>query len=175
MILSKKFYGIEKIFSYAIICQSQSMLLVENFEVMFMGKTDLERILVICGVDFFATGNEYVRNALNVRFIPHGQADENVHRGIIFADANQDLLQGYSVAKYVIEYAKRGAVKFVLIGLSPYVVPENTSILEDYIQLCVDNGAKPVVVVLPDNSFLRKNYSEDILATFREADQKSVV
>ncbi|MBQ6298437.1 MAG: CDP-glycerol glycerophosphotransferase family protein [Selenomonadaceae bacterium] len=144
-----------------------------------MKKNDLQRIIE-GGVGFFATGDEYVRNNLNLKFIPHEHTDKNSPRGVILADANQNLLQSYSIAKQIFEHVEHGTVKFVLIGLSPYVVSENNSellvawdvktnapILEDYIQLCIDNGAKPVVVVLPVHSSIRKDYDSDVVLSFR--------
>ena len=101
--------------------------------------------------------------------------------GVILADDNQDLLQSYSIAKNVFEHVGSGTIKFVIIGLSPYILPKNDSeplvawdvktnalVLEDYFKLCLDNGAKPVVVVLPVHSSLKKNYNADVLKTFRD-------
>ncbi len=89
--------------------------------------------------------------------------------------------QSYSIAKNVFEHVESGTIKFVLIGLSPYILPQNdteplvawdvktnASVLEDYFKLCLDNGAKPVVVVLPVHSSLKKNYNADVLKTFRD-------
>ena len=165
-----------------------------------MGKIDLQ-LIKERAADFFVTGNEYIRDSLNLKFIPCGLADkiayggglildlkfipydsEDAHRGgVILADDNQDLLQSYSIAKNVFEHVESGTIKFVLIGLSPYILPQNdteplvawdvktnASVLEDYFKLCLDNGAKPVVVVLPVHSSLKKNYNTDVLKTFRD-------
>ena len=64
------------------------------------------------GADFFATGNEFMRDNLNLKFIPH----EN---GVNLADINQNLQQSYLTAKNIFETVGRGKIKFVLIGLSP--------------------------------------------------------
>ena len=64
------------------------------------------------GADFFATGNEIMRDNLNLKFIPH----EN---GVNLADINQNLQQSYLTAKNIFETVGRGKIKFVLIGLSP--------------------------------------------------------
>ena len=148
-----------------------------------MEKKDLQSITE-GSVDFFATGDEYVRNNLNLEFIPYGHTDKNASRGLILADANQNLSQSYSIAKQIFEHA---TVKFVLIGLSPYVVSENNSellvawdikknvsVLEDYIQLCLDNGAKPVVVVLPVHASIRRDYDSDVVLLFRNTINKVV-
>ena len=72
------------------------------------------------GADFFATGNEYMRDGLNLKFIPRIHADENANRGgVILSDDNQSLRQSYLIAKYVFEHVERGTIKFVLIGLMP--------------------------------------------------------
>lgn len=132
-------------------------------------------------VDFFITGNEYIRDGLDLKFIPHKHADieARVGGGANLADVNQDLQQSYLIAKKVFEYVELGTIKFVLIGLAPYAVSENdkkspivlpleVKILEDYIKLCVDNGAKPFVVVLPVRQSLRKIYKADVLKLFRD-------
>jgi len=46
-------------------------------------------------------------------------------------------------------------------------VDEGVQTLEDYINLCRDNGAKPVVAVFPFAAVCRKNYNAELLATFR--------
>ena len=46
-------------------------------------------------------------------------------------------------------------------------VEENTQIIQDYIELCLDNGAKPVGVVFPFSSIIRKNYDAELLTSFR--------
>ena len=45
---------------------------------------------------------------------------------------------------------------------------ENVQILKDYIELCLKNGAKPVGVVFPFAPAMRKNYSAELLESFRE-------
>ena len=67
------------------------------------------------GADFFATGNEYMRDGLNLKFIP----SVNENSGVNLADAHQNLQQSYLTAKYVFEHAKPNTIKFVLIGLAP--------------------------------------------------------
>lgn len=165
-----------------------------------MGKIDLQQIIE-SGADFFVTGNEYVRDSLNLKFIPlerlnrsaygggsiidlkfNPYVPDDIHGGgVILADANQDLAQSYSVAKNVFEHDESGLIKFVLIGLSPYILPQNNAeslvawdvkknaqLLEDYFKLCLDNGTKPVVIVLPVESSLKKTYNADVLKTFRD-------
>ena len=141
-----------------------------------MEKTDIQHIEE-SGADFFATGNEYMRDALNLNFIPH-----DVGGGYI-ADSNRDLQHNYLAAKDIFKNGGRGKIKFVLIGLSPYIVSENDKepptvcrveekVLEEYLKLCLDNGARPVVVVLPVRASLKKNYNSDVLKTFRDSIKK---
>ena len=71
------------------------------------------------GADFFATGNEYIRDNLNLKFIPRVCAEKESLGGANLSDAKQNLYQSYLTAKHVFEHVKRGKIKFVLIGLSP--------------------------------------------------------
>ncbi len=64
-------------------------------------------------------------------------------------------------------------VNFGLIGLAPVQKIEE-KVLEDYIKLCVDNGAKPVCVVLPVSATVKKNYNANDLKLFRETINKVV-
>ena len=66
------------------------------------------------GADFFATGISYMKDGLNLNFIPH------TGRAVNLSNSNQDLLQSYLTAKYIFEHVKPGTIKFVLIGLAPY-------------------------------------------------------
>lgn len=73
------------------------------------------------GADFFATGNESMRDDLNMKYIPCVQTDKIKSRGgVNLADAFQDLRQSYLTAKHVFAHVEPGSIKFVLIGLSPY-------------------------------------------------------
>ena len=73
------------------------------------------------GADFFATGNDYMRDGLNMKYIPRIHADKKFSRGgINLADEYQDLRQSYLTAKHVFAHVEPGSIKFVLIGLSPY-------------------------------------------------------
>ena len=76
------------------------------------------RYIEECGADFFATGNEYMMDNLELKFIQSAQ--EGGRGGVNLACFNQDLLQGYLTAKHVFNHVERGSVKFVLIGMSPY-------------------------------------------------------
>lgn len=147
-----------------------------------MEKKDLQSIEKY-DVNFFVTGDKYVHDSLNLKFFPRGNAYKR--GGIILADADQNLAQSCSIAKHVFEHVESGKVKFVLIGLSPYVVTEKTKeplvawdvkkniqILEEYLRLCLDNGAKPVVVALPVSSTAKKNYKADVLKLFRDTINK---
>ncbi|MBR4152854.1 MAG: CDP-glycerol glycerophosphotransferase family protein [Selenomonadaceae bacterium] len=70
------------------------------------------------GADFFATGNEYMRDGLNLNFIPRINSGKNLG-GVNLSDTYQDLRQSYLTAKYVFEHVKPGTIKFILIGLTP--------------------------------------------------------
>ena len=73
------------------------------------------------GAEFFATGNEYMRDGLNFNFIPDVRTDKNIASGgVNLADPYQDLRQSYLLAKHVFAHVAPGTIKFVLIGLSPY-------------------------------------------------------
>ena len=52
--------------------------------------------------------------------------------------------------------------------LSAEVIDKNVQILEDYIKLCLANGAKPIGVVLPFAPLARKNFDKKLLALFRK-------
>ena len=51
--------------------------------------------------------------------------------------------------------------------LWPEVFEKNVQILEDYIKLCLDNGAKPIAVVWPFAPAMRENYDKELLLHFR--------
>ena len=72
------------------------------------------------GADFFATGDEHMRDGLNLKFIPSVHEEKNFSRGgANLADAFQDLRQSFLTAKHIFGHVKRGTIKFVLIGLTP--------------------------------------------------------
>ena len=73
------------------------------------------------GADFFATGNADMQVGLNFNYIPCVYKNRSrALGGVNLCDVNQDLQQGYLTARYVFQKVKRGTIKFVLIGLSPY-------------------------------------------------------
>ena len=124
--------------------------------------------------NFFVTGNESVFDNLSLQFIPR----VNLMGGVMLADTNQSLQQSFFLAKNFFEQASPRSIKFVLIGLTPYVISDNDKeplvvcvvdkkILENYFKLCLDNGAKPVVVVMPVHPSLKKNYNAEVLELFR--------
>lgn len=131
-------------------------------------------------VNFFVTGNECIRDNLDLKFIPPVNLCPNDNfGGVILADDHQDLQQSYLIAKKVFEHVNSGTIKFVIIGLAPYAVSENDEeplialplekkIFEDYVKLCLDKGAKPVCIVLPVNSALKKTYNDNVLKIFRD-------
>lgn len=52
---------------------------------MFMGQMDLQRITERAA-DFFVTGNEYIRDSLNLKFIPCRLADRSAYGGGLIID-----------------------------------------------------------------------------------------
>ena len=52
--------------------------------------------------------------------------------------------------------------------LTTDAVEANTQILKEYIELCLDNGAKPVGLIFPSAPVVRKNYNAQLLKNFRE-------
>ena len=72
------------------------------------------------GADFFATGDEHMRDNLNLNFLPCVHEEKIFNRGgAILADDFQDLRQSYLTAKHIFAHVKRGTIKFALIGLTP--------------------------------------------------------
>ena len=70
-------------------------------------------------------------------------------------------------AKAVIDW--EAELKNLTKKLFPDTVEDNMQILKDYIKLCLDNGAKPVGVVLPFAPIMRQNFSKELLTLFRLA------
>ena len=52
--------------------------------------------------------------------------------------------------------------------ISPETLKRNVQILEKYIKLCLDNGAKPVGIIFPFAAAIRENYGNEILNGFRK-------
>lgn len=205
-------------------------------------------------IDCFATGDSFTACGLDFKNLPDV-------KGVNLAAANQDLRQSFLIAQHVFKHAKRGAIKFVFIGLAPYslrydcrknfstcaddfsyafalresltinsahgkllgnllgdsvnkifssvtsaqadlnfdaiksarnqkisvgdmaawkeelaaltksfdaeTVENNLRVLEDYIKLCLNNGANPIVILFPVPAVLRENYSREILLPLR--------
>lgn len=51
----------------------------------------------------------------------------------------------------------------------PETVKKNLQILEDYIKLCLENGAKPIGVMFPFAPMMHDNYNQELLTYFRLA------
>ena len=47
------------------------------------------------------------------------------------------------------------------------IVENNLRVLENYVKLCVDNGAKPIAIVFPFAPVMKENYSREILMPLR--------
>ena len=67
----------------------------------------------------FATGDELIARGLNFENLPDV-------KGVNLAAANQDLRQSFLIAQHIFKRVKRGAIKFVFIGLSPYSLRVDT-------------------------------------------------
>ncbi|MBE8954286.1 MAG: CDP-glycerol glycerophosphotransferase family protein [Quinella sp. 2Q5] len=50
----------------------------------------------------------------------------------------------------------------------PDTVEKNLRVLEDYIRLCLENGAKPIGMVFPFAPIIQDNYDAELLKNFRE-------
>lgn len=59
-----------------------------------------------------------------------------------------------------------------LKSVSIATVDRNKKVLQEYIELCLENGAKPVGLVMPFAPAVRKTFDKDILSNFREAIHK---
>ncbi len=96
---------------------------IVNFEMDGqISSTWLANLLYIVkrGADFFATGNEYIRDNLDMKFIPRANANKELAKGgVNLADVKQDLQQSYLTAKFIFNHVAPGTIKFVLIGLTP--------------------------------------------------------
>ena len=132
------------------------------------------------GTEFFVTGSSQILLGLNLKYIPHAQG-----RGIKLSSNGQTLNESRQLANAIFEQAAQVSIKFVLIGLAPYSfdknaesslvaenIEEDSPILEEYIELCIQNGAKPVVVTLPVEQSFRKTYNADVVKFFRDTINK---
>jgi len=117
-------------------------------------------------MNFFITGNGAVEVGLNLDFI----SPVNAKAGI-FASSGQTLKQSYSIAQNIFQLVGKDKINFVLIGLTADSLfldkderltvdffDDNLHALDDYIKLCVDNGAKPIGVILPFSPSVRERY-----------------
>ena len=138
-------------------------------------------------MNFFVTGNEIFKAGIDLKFItPAG------NHGANFSYAGQTLNQSFSIAQEVFDRVAYGKIDFVLIGLSPDTlfrdekfsadnVEKNLQVLNDYIKLCVDGGAKPVAVLLPYAPSVRESCREkfltlrDVLTEFQKLYDFAVV
>ena len=211
------------------------------------------RLIENGGAEIFATGDDFTERGLNFKYI-------NGVKGVNLSSAGQDLRQSFQIAKHVFKTVKRGTIKLVFIGLTPYsllvdnrknfstraddvkyalalrenfraktthdkilvnvlsskikkifasvtaaradsnydkirasakkisvrditniqneiarltknfdvaIVEENLRVLEEYIQLCRDNGAKSVGVIFPFATSVREKYPRENLMLLR--------
>ena len=61
---------------------------------------------------------------------------------------------------------RKNELKNLTKKFSPESVEKNFRILNNYIQLCIDNGAKPVGVIFPFAPAIRDNYDRELLTRF---------
>ena len=123
-------------------------------------------------INFFATGNEYMHDGLNLNLIPSAQ--EN--RGAVnLSDTNQSLEQSYLTAKYVFDNVERGTIKFVLIGLTPdsflYDGTENSLRLRQLLNLSMTNAQANLNFNEIKNFFAKK---DNVLSTLSKVIKKNV-
>ncbi len=81
------------------------------------------------------------------------------------ADLNLNALKAANNSNFSMKAAVDWEIETTLSGDAE---EKNLQILKDYIQLCLDNGAKPVGVVFPFAPLARKNYDKELLDSFRE-------
>ena len=119
-------------------------------------------------MDFFATGGSLMESGLDLNYLPaHG-------RGVNLSSSGQTFRLNLQTAKEVFERVEPGTIKFVLLDLSAGLIRDNAdtvdwaTTLEDYCKLCVENGARPVGVLLPVQQPLRKNIGAAALKNFRD-------
>ena len=117
-------------------------------------------------MNFFITGNSAVEAGLNLDFISPANA-----RFGNFASKGQTVSQSYSIAQNVFQLVDKSKINFVLIGLTADSLlldaderltvdsyDDNLKALDDYIKLCLDNGAKPICVIFPFAPTVRERY-----------------
>lgn len=123
-------------------------------------------------MNFFATGNDSFAAGLDLNFMtPAGSRSKN------FSRDGQNLQQSFSIAQDVFKQVGCGEINFVLIGLEVDVlfrdaennftaetVDKNLQTLDEYIKLCLDNGAKPVAVIFPLPPSVRENYRQNFFS-----------
>lgn len=124
-------------------------------------------------MNFFVTGNEVFKAGIDLKFVvPAGSHGAN------FSHDEQTLRQSFSIAQEIFSRVAHGKIDFVLIGLSPDTlfrdekfsadnVEKNLQVLNDYIKLCVNGGAKPVAVLLPYAPSGRESCRENFLTPLR--------
>ena len=81
-------------------------------------------------------------------------------------DGKKNIINAPLSAKAVIDWEIE--LKNLTKKFRPKVIEKNFRILQDYIKLCLDNGAKPVGVIFPFAPVIRKNYDRELLNNFRE-------
>ena len=91
-------------------------------------------------------------------FFANADADLNFDRAKI---SNNRELSAKAVATWSAE------LKNLTEKLFPDTIEKNFQILRDYIKLCLDNGAKPVGVVLPFALIMQRNFNTELLKLFR--------
>ena len=125
------------------------------------------------GATFFVTGGTCMKVGLSLNYLPA--------KGVNLSSDGQTLQESYSTAARVFEHAAPKTIKFVIIGLplnsddeaakflTDAEVKEMLPILENYCKLCIDNGARPVVVTVPVERTVQKTFNGDILTCLSNA------
>ena len=85
------------------------------------------------------------------------------------ADSNFDKLRAALNKKLSVDDVanQKAALAQNTLPFDEQTVAENLRMLEDYIKLCRDNGAKAVGILFPFTTVLRKNYDREILFRLR--------
>ena len=120
---------------------------------------------------FFAIGNGAVKAGLDLTVLTPVDAQSGN-----FAGNGQTLQQSLATADSLFKLVGHGEIKFVLIGLTcdvlfrdaddnltPEAFDDNIGALSDCIELCRDNGALPVAVIMPVAPAARERYRKTFL------------
>ena len=101
-----------------------------------------------------------VSESVKAKFLAAAQIDLNL-------DSLKNVTHKVMPAQALLNW--EGELNNLIKKPRPQVAEQNFQILREYIDLCRDNGAQPVGVILPFAPIIRKHYDEQLLSNFREA------